>query len=191
MLYEARNPIFSKPRRTSASCSNSWNAATAGRARRALGRDEVVLLVAQRQKAQSLFARDRLDRDAPIRATLSDRRDDRRMRLRFGQEPARFRAIEQAIDQHARAAAAIAVRQHARRVCDGRRDRLSDGLLLEPQITGAKHDSLASAITGHECERVIEKWPVVFPGLGIEQMNPGQIALAAFGGFESRGAADE
>ncbi len=84
------------------------------------GDREVVVFGAQRTEAQPLGARDRLDRNAPVRALLRDRRRHRVVRARLVGETGGAPAREHLVDQHARAAAAVAVHHAQRRVVEQR-----------------------------------------------------------------------
>src|SRR5207253_2543476 len=82
------------------------------------------------------------------------------------------------IDQHARAAAAIAIHQDARGVGQSRRDRLLNTLALKAPVAPAVDDALQTAVPGDEPQSIAEVWPVVYVRFGIEQMNACQVALA-------------
>ena len=70
---------------------------------------EVVFLRSDRQKRESIHARDRLDRNAPVGAVLRDCGRDGIVRARLIGVTGRPRASEQTVHEHARAGAGIAV----------------------------------------------------------------------------------
>ncbi len=106
-------PAPSRARGCARACRSSRsaarNACTAGRSRRGFDDQEIVVLRRDRQEAEPVHPRHRLDRDAPVGAALRDRRGDGVVRLRLVGVAGRPLAVEQRVDQHARAGAGVAV----------------------------------------------------------------------------------
>ena len=71
-----------------------------------------------------------------------------------------------------------------------RRDRVGGRPSFEARVALAKHDALQSPVAGNQRERRREERAVVVTALRVEQMDAGDVALAALGGFESGQAAD-
>ena len=67
---------------------------------------------------------------------------------------------------------------------------LVDAPPFKPRVAATKDDSLAPSVAFDEHHLIRQERPVVLARFGIQQMNAGQIALAASDRLQSRGAAD-
>src|SRR5262249_12293928 len=99
-------------------------------------------------------------------------------------------AAEPLVDQCTRAAALIAIDEDTGWIARGRGDRIDRVASLEPGVAFAKHDSLQTSVTRNQIECWREVGGVVLPGLGVEQMNAGDVAFATLGRVQSGEAAD-
>ena len=100
----------------------------------ALDQQEIVVLGRDRQEAEPVELRHRLDRDAPIGAALRDRGGDRVVRARLVGVAGRPRAREQLVDQHARAGAGIAVDHQAVRIGERGLERVRGAAAFEARV---------------------------------------------------------
>ena len=85
---------------------------------------------------------------------------------------------------------ALRLTRTQRRIGKRRTNSTGDVLALETGIAPAIHDALQAGISGDEFERVVEEGAVVSIGGGVEQMDAGEIAVAATGSLQPRGAAN-
>ena len=151
--------------------------------------DEIVLLRLHRQESESRAAGDGIERHSPVGAALHHGGCHGIVIPRLHGIPVRSGAAEQPVDQHARAAALIAIDHHARGIVDGARDGILRRPAFEARVSRTEDDALQAAVTGDEIERRSQERPIVFVGLRIEQMDARDIAFAALGGIQSSGAA--
>lgn len=101
-----------------------------------------------------------------------------------------FDALEDAIEQRARAAASIPIDHEASRIVAHGRDRLLRGPAFEPLVALPEDDALLAAVAVDEVQRRREKRTVILIADRVEQMDASDVALAAHRRVESRRAAD-
>ena len=156
----------------------------------ALDQQEIVVLGRDRQEAEPIEPRDRLDRDAPVGAALRHRGGDRVVRARLVAVAGRPRAGEQLVDQHARAGAGIAVDHQARRIGERRLDRLGRAAAREARVARPVDEALHALPALHQREARAQQMRVVDAARGIDEMHRREIAFAALGRRDAAQAAD-
>src|SRR5271166_6195397 len=171
-------PIWASLHRVSASSQSPRKAATAGRSQRSAGTGEIIPLGTQRQERQPVGTGDWLDGHTPVGAALADRRGHGVVRSNLDRESRRPAAGEQSIKQAPRSASPIAVDHQARGSLHGAVDRLGRRAAGEQRIVGAVHQTLHPAVTGKKTNARGKKRRVVRVALRIQQVYPGEIALA-------------
>ncbi len=140
---------------------------------------KIVILRRQRQEAEPVELRHRLDRHAPVGTTLCHRGGDRVVRARLVGIAGRPFAAEQLIDQDACSRPGVAVDHQAGWVGERSLCRLRRGLALEALVAGAEQHALHALPAFDQRESRCEQVLVVNAGVGIDQMHRRHVAFAA------------
>src|SRR5262249_5300174 len=145
----------------------------------AFDQQEIVVFGCDREEAEPVELRNRLDRNAPVGTALRDGGSDRVVRARLVAVAGRPRTLEQPVDQHTRAGAGLAVDHQAGGIRERGLDRLGGASTLEARVAGPIDDALHALPPLHQREAGLHEVAVVDAGRGIEQVGRGEIAFAA------------
>nr|WP_252374346.1 hypothetical protein [Hydrogenophaga sp. 2FB] len=142
-----------------------------------------------RNEPQVVLPCDGIDGQTPVGAPLRDGHGHGVVRLGLHAEARRLRAVEQAVDQNACAAASVAVHHDAAGLRTGCRDRGHRVTPFKAGVTPSVDDALHAAIARDQFQGRRQQRPVVDAGGGVHQVDARGIAFTPPGGHQTARAA--
>ncbi len=146
---------------------------------------EIIILVGDRDEPEAERLRHRPDCNAPVGTLLRHRGGDGVVGARLVPVARRLRALEQAVDQRARAGARVAVDHEALGGSEGSRHGGVEVLVLESCVTLAEDEALQATPAPDQRQPLAEEGAVVEAALRVEQMDRRDVALTALQRRES------